>query len=818
MAGPGFSITELVEVCHLAWTYTIKIKNAPKEFGSFTAEVGSLGSTLRTLERVASREGSLYQRAETSDRQELHDVLKKCLKTLAELELLLLKHYPMLDKESKKQFWSRIRWTQVDPQGLRNKLGIYTSSIGIFMSTLTHSSLSRIEASTGMKDAEFTSIWTALGRELEQGGLTTLDLLNGRQDILDLAQHRGDRTFTTSIRVKGTSISPGSAVQTGPRQMSEKDEQDEKIDETSTVISNIHAEVEIQSTKRTIRRLEKEIVKLKNDLKEETDISTHAQKVVHTERQKISTMDKVFRDAFTEVLEAQGYSQIRIADLTSEFDTLLNKKSKVLDSGGPNLKTYQSVPIQYRPVQRVLRPPPTILKRLPPGPGEKKGGSMPLSQETDHVAAKRLAESIALSISTPTIPKPSTSGRPMGSSVNTSLEPAQDLEKIVAPSVHAETYSRGDSPARSAELANDTYRKRGRLIRSSSEFSQGLMDLEEVIDSDEADDRERSRQDMENKSNVETNKERTNHPAAPSKQRDSDHRSKPASVGPTSDQINPRQKVYHVGSDGQLQVLPENRTRHSATSPSRRSAQVIVINSDDDMDRDEDHNEQTGSGRTSFYKKKKAYRERPRKRPESRNRTRIIQRSESDNRTQRHSSYGSDYDVERQRKLWRSEEAIHKKEEERERERRRRIEDAMVLGKDKETKRIPESKKEVEVRKEPVSPTNVDNPNDDPELSMGCDVLEQFDFDAYLQDETQEQQRPATTTPGQQPTLYDDDLDLDLGAEDQPEEVMEKDRADHIRVLQQASPVTDVDALLKYFEEICRDDDDDDKIDKDFVE
>ena len=337
MAAPGFSVSELVQVCHRAWTYTIKIKNAPKEFDSFTAEVGSLGSTLKTLERVASKEGSLYKRAESVERQELHDILERCLKTLAELDSLLYKFYPMLDKESKKQFWSRMRWTKVDPQSLRNKLGMYTSSINIFMSTLTHGSLSRIEAATSLTDGEFGKLWRMLGQEVERSGLTALDLVMHRSEIFNQIQQRGDRPAMLSVQKEGTISVPtrGSRVREVPEAVRTDQSRSEPLTATSTY-GRLYT-IEIESLKRTTKRLEEDIVRLRNNLKQETDMSTLAQKQLHMERMIMSRMDNKFRHAFRQVLKAQGYPRVRIADLMEDFDKLSSGTSTSSNAGSQEL-------------------------------------------------------------------------------------------------------------------------------------------------------------------------------------------------------------------------------------------------------------------------------------------------------------------------------------------------------------------------------------------------------------------------------------------------------------------------------------------------
>ena len=82
---------------------------------------------------------------------------------------------------------------------------------------------------------------------------------------------------------------------------------------------------------------------------------------------------------------------------------------------------------------------------------------------------------------------------PTSSSVNMSPEPGRDLEKFVAPLVHIESYSRGDSPARFAGPVNGTSSKGGRVSRSSLHLAAPDNDASEDGEYDEADDHERSR-------------------------------------------------------------------------------------------------------------------------------------------------------------------------------------------------------------------------------------------------------------------------------------------------------------------------------------
>lgn len=143
------------------------MKSAPAEFQELRLEVLSLSTTLQALADESSSPTSIILLAPPQRQESLRVLLENCTKGLKQLELILGK-YPSLGPNEKTRFLEHIRFASKGKQGPRDKLAIHTASINIFLTSLTHSSLGRLEL----------LIKNALRRgEREKGAMSALDVI-----------------------------------------------------------------------------------------------------------------------------------------------------------------------------------------------------------------------------------------------------------------------------------------------------------------------------------------------------------------------------------------------------------------------------------------------------------------------------------------------------------------------------------------------------------------------------------------------------------------------------------------------------------------
>ena len=160
--GFGISVGDIIGVGSLAWNIykackssasksilksmllTIsKGKSASAEFEEVAREVNTLHTAIKELGDEAHDGGSILNRTDGSKKTELEEIVRNCRSVLVELEKILTK-YNSLGTKSKRT-WDRIRFGAEGLQAIREKLTFHTSSINLFLTTLSNGSLGRIE-------------------------------------------------------------------------------------------------------------------------------------------------------------------------------------------------------------------------------------------------------------------------------------------------------------------------------------------------------------------------------------------------------------------------------------------------------------------------------------------------------------------------------------------------------------------------------------------------------------------------------------------------------------------------------------------------
>ncbi|KIW01570.1 uncharacterized protein PV09_07044 [Verruconis gallopava] len=140
----GFSVGDVLVCSKLAINAYTALKDAPKEFEGLRLEVLSLSATLRALAEEANSPNSIILLASPQRQESLRVLLDNCSKGLQQLHLLT-KKFPSLGSPEKTKFLEHVRFSLQNKNGPRDKLAIHTASINIFLTSLTHSSLGRLE-------------------------------------------------------------------------------------------------------------------------------------------------------------------------------------------------------------------------------------------------------------------------------------------------------------------------------------------------------------------------------------------------------------------------------------------------------------------------------------------------------------------------------------------------------------------------------------------------------------------------------------------------------------------------------------------------
>jgi hypothetical protein len=218
----GFGLGDFVtiaQVSKLAWDTFTAIKNAPKEWRALESEVQSLAISLKSLDDADTTLSIVqYTKSNPQREQNLRDLLTNSNNALAPMKELIEK-YRVKDIDEKRDIrnWlsgAKFTFKTMSVHEFRNKLSLHTASLNIFLTTLTNTSLGRLEqliisgqggphgtvnfaAGAGndrniVPDDGFDGVWSAIGRDLALGNTNkksmTRDILDFREEIREYVQ------------------------------------------------------------------------------------------------------------------------------------------------------------------------------------------------------------------------------------------------------------------------------------------------------------------------------------------------------------------------------------------------------------------------------------------------------------------------------------------------------------------------------------------------------------------------------------------------------------------------------------------------------
>lgn len=226
----GFSVGDLITCSKLAFSTYHALRSAPSEFRSLSLEVQALSSTLKALEEEANSPYSIILSVSGERQESLRFLLEGLTNNLQKLRYLVLR-YGRLEDAGKRSLREHVGWVTKDKHGPRERLTVHISSLNIFLTSLTHSSLGRLEAlvrgvvaggggdkglslgSTGVQTREkdrFLEGWKNMGSNLFLLGMRVNDMETFGSHIEKYALHlsRGGKPFELSVGRQFQSAKP----------------------------------------------------------------------------------------------------------------------------------------------------------------------------------------------------------------------------------------------------------------------------------------------------------------------------------------------------------------------------------------------------------------------------------------------------------------------------------------------------------------------------------------------------------------------------------------------------------------------------------
>lgn len=250
----GFGIGDIIACSEVAWKTISALKSAGSDFEGLRLDLASLTSVLQALEAEAKGPMPLIKTASLERQEQMRLLLRNCTESMRELQAVVGK-YSSWGADKRRDFVAWMKFAAKDKRGPREKLAIHTASINIFLTTLSHGSLARLEflikngAQTspqgsvpdGSKDLDFSVtgapwagshahskrkdgvVWQDIGRSLQGEGITDKDIEPFQEEIKAYARYlvRGETPFwrepvsksrVSGVRREAESISVPSTI------------------------------------------------------------------------------------------------------------------------------------------------------------------------------------------------------------------------------------------------------------------------------------------------------------------------------------------------------------------------------------------------------------------------------------------------------------------------------------------------------------------------------------------------------------------------------------------------------------------------------
>ena len=226
----GFSIGDIIACIKLAADAISALKSASAEFQCLRLELTSLTATLKALEDEELCPTSLIHTANAKRREDMRILLQNCANGMDDLRKLVHKH-STLDYKRRKKLGEWLVFATKDKVGPRDKLALHTASINMFLMTLSHGSLGRLEflakhvrpsppslvpppPKAVKKDSIYSgtrdmgevhgstgfSIWDAMGKDLYEEGITHQQIEKHQEELKAYLRYlvKGETPFWNS--------------------------------------------------------------------------------------------------------------------------------------------------------------------------------------------------------------------------------------------------------------------------------------------------------------------------------------------------------------------------------------------------------------------------------------------------------------------------------------------------------------------------------------------------------------------------------------------------------------------------------------------
>lgn len=224
----GFGIGDIIACSEVAWKTINALKSAGSDFEGLRLDLASLTSVLQALEAEAKGPMPLIKTASLERQDQMRLLLYNCTESMKELQGVVSK-YSGWNADKRRDFVSWMKFAAKDKRGPREKLAIHTASINIFLTTLSHGSLARLEflikngsqaahqgpVPDGTKGLDFSAtggtwsgshphskrddgaVWKAIGRSLQGEGIADKDIEPFQEEIKAYARYlvRGETPF-----------------------------------------------------------------------------------------------------------------------------------------------------------------------------------------------------------------------------------------------------------------------------------------------------------------------------------------------------------------------------------------------------------------------------------------------------------------------------------------------------------------------------------------------------------------------------------------------------------------------------------------------
>lgn len=222
----GFGIGDIIACTEVAWKTINALKSAGSDFEGLRLDLASLTSVLQALEAEAKGPMPLIKTASIERQNQMRLLLRNCTESMKDLQGVVGK-YSGWSTDKKRDFVTWMKFAAKDKRGPREKLAIHTASINIFLTTLSHGSLARLEflikngsqsaqqtpVPDGTKGLDFSAtgapwggphskrkeglVWQDIGRSLQGEGITDTDIEAFQEEIKAYARYlvRGETPF-----------------------------------------------------------------------------------------------------------------------------------------------------------------------------------------------------------------------------------------------------------------------------------------------------------------------------------------------------------------------------------------------------------------------------------------------------------------------------------------------------------------------------------------------------------------------------------------------------------------------------------------------